>query len=310
MPTIDLTQPAPAPSGLLDQLPRRVTLTLPELQLVAAHAGDAPLPFATRPASDNPLEGRLGDSPGTTEASAYQAALAALHPPEDTLRRRGLLTDDGMDAGLTGAVGLLATPRLALDLDLAVGTGPVRAQVKAWHRHSRDAVATLATTDGVVFELAWFGIDQWAAELARVAVVPEDLALRASVVPETVDLPYDLADAAGEAIRSGRADVLPVLSGNAGPALDAAGEPMAGADVDVLLGALAHEAQGRLRALVADVTTTERTVVGVVSWLLLADGWHALRPHVAADGPRLEVRRVEAADLAAALAPVLVEVSA
>lgn len=305
MPTIDLTEPAPAPSGLLDHLPRRVALTLPELHLVAAHAGDAPLPFESATTRENPLDDRLGRSPGAAEDTAYRAALSALHPAEETLRRRGLLTDDGMDAGLTGAVGLLATPRLALDLDLAVGA----AQVKAWHRHSGDTVASLATADGVVFELAWFGIDRWAGELARVAVLPEDLALRTSAVPASVDLPYTLADAAGEAIRSGRRDVLPVLAENAGPALDEAGSALSNGEVDVVLAALAQEAQGRLRALVADVATTERTVVGVVSWLVLADGWHALRPHVAEDGPRLEVRRVEPGDLAAALAPVLAEVS-
>ena len=45
MPTIDLSTPPPPPATLLDGLPRRVTLTLPELRLVAERAGGAPLPF-------------------------------------------------------------------------------------------------------------------------------------------------------------------------------------------------------------------------------------------------------------------------
>jgi hypothetical protein len=50
-------------------------------------------------------------------------------------------------------------------------------------------------------------------------------------------------------------------------------------------------------------------VVGVVSWVLLADGWRELRAHQA-DGARLvEVRRVQPADLSLTLGPVLAEVT-
>jgi hypothetical protein len=46
-------------------------------------------------------------------------------------------------------------------------------------------------------------------------------------------------------------------------------------------------------------------VVGVLSWLLVADGWRALRPH---DDGRVAVDRVGPDDLAADLAPVLAAV--
>jgi hypothetical protein len=46
-------------------------------------------------------------------------------------------------------------------------------------------------------------------------------------------------------------------------------------------------------------------LVGVVSWVLLADGWRALRPHRVGDDHRVEVRRVGADDLPADLANVL-----
>ena len=43
---------------------------------------------------------------------------------------------------------------------------------------------------------------------------------------------------------------------------------------------------------------------------MLADGWHSLRPHRDGAEQRVEIRLVEPADLAAALAPALAEVAA
>lgn len=307
MTTIDLSTPPPAPEGLLDALPRRATLTLPELRFVAEHAGGAPLPFdLTAPGEASAIEDRLGQSRGTTEDQAYTTAVGSLHDPMSSLTRRGLVVDSAVDDGLVGAVGLLATPTLALDLDLAAGT----IQAKAWHRQAGEAVATLATVDGIVFELAWFSTAQWPAELARVAVVPEDLELRQSAVPPHVDLPYELADAAAEAVRTSRSDLVSVLTAqHSGRILDETGRAIPEAEVVGLLAALSAETQGRLRALVADVSADDTTVVGVVSWVLLADGWHAVRPHEVDGELRVEVRQVQPADLGADLAPVLAEVA-
>jgi hypothetical protein len=308
--TIDLGTPPPPPSGLLDGLPRRVTLTLPELQLVARSAGDAPLPFVlAEPSETGSLEGRLGASRTTTEDQAYAAALASLHDPRASLARRGLLVDDSVDEGLLGAVGLLATPEVAVDLDVAVA-GPGGVQVKAWHRQAGEAVAALATCDGVVFELAWYATTAWPAELGRVAVLPEDLALRESAVPAGVDLPYELIDAAAEAVTSGRADLVPVLAArHDGEVLDAGGRTLSHAETVTILGALSSEARGRLRVLVADVTGETTDVVGVRSWVLLADGWRSLRPHLAAGSSRVTVSKVAPSGLAADLAPVLAQVA-
>ncbi|MFB9311417.1 hypothetical protein [Nocardioides plantarum] len=310
MTTIDLSTPTPPPSSLLDALPRRVALTLPELQLVAELSGGAPLPFDVATPGEAPaLESRLGASRGTTEDQAYVAAIASLHDPATSLARRGLLVDDTLDDGLAGAVGLLATPTYAVEVDVVVEG----VQVKAWHRASGDAVATLATSDGIVFELAWFPTSAWPAELARVGVLPEDLARRESMVPAFVDLPYELADAAVEAAEGGRSDLLAVLAAqHEGAVRDEDGRPVPAAEVPGLLQALGTEAQGRLRVLVADVSRRQTTVVGVRSWVLLADGWRTLRPHhegAAAGTTRVELRAVEPGDLAADLAPVLSEVA-
>lgn len=305
MPTIDLTTVATrgdAPQQPLDAAPRRIGLTLRELQHAAALAGDAPLPFdVTEPAAADAMQSRLGSSPTTTDDQSYRAVVAALHDPADALERRGLVADGALDPGLAGAIGLLAAPRTAVDIDLRMAG----IQAKVWHRQDSTAVASLATVDGIVFELGWFGTDAWAGELARVAAVAEDVALSTSTVPSYVDLPFELADAAAEATRVGRGDLLPVLAArHSGGVLGPDGVLPDDAVARVLT-ALASEAQGRLRTLVADVSGATVDTVGVVSWTLLADGWRALRPHQQDGVPRLEVRSVEPADLATVVAPVL-----
>src|SRR3954471_9531873 len=135
MPTIDLGPPRPTPHDLLDGLPRRVALTLPELRFVAARANNAPLPFDLHDPSTGGLDDRLGASRGADEQTAYAAALRRLPDPATSLARRGLLIggpDGVVDATLVGALGLLATPAIALDLDVAAGA----VQVKSWHRQS------------------------------------------------------------------------------------------------------------------------------------------------------------------------------
>lgn len=306
MTTIDLTIPQAEALGLLDGLPRRLTLTLPELQLVARQAGGAPLPF-TEPSpavTSSPLDARLGTGRILTEDTAYAAALAALHDPAESLIRRGLLRGGALEPGLVGAVGLLATPRLAVDLDVAVDG----MRARAWHRQGGEAVASLATADGVVFELAWFPSSAWAAELSRAAVLPEDLALTTSAVPVRVAAPFALADAALEATRAGRADLLPVLAAqHAGAVAGPDGAPLPDGDVVALLTALAGETRGRLRALVTDAGAPARAVA-VVAWSLVADGWRAARA-LPGEEDLVELVSVGPADLASELAPALAEVA-
>jgi hypothetical protein len=310
MPMIDLGSPSPAPPDLLDGLPRRVALTLHELRYVAQQAGGAPLPFdVAAPSAVNPLDGRLGQTRGPTSETAYDTVLAELHDPVTSLGRRGLLVGDAhegvVDEGLRGAVGLLATPEVALDIDVAVAG----VHARSWQRQSAGAVASLSTVDGIVFELAWFPTAAWADELARVAVIPEDVVLGPSGVPHHLGLPFELADAAGEAMRTSRSDLVPALvAQHPGATTDVDGSPLDDSEVSSVLAALTSESRGRLRVLVADVTAAETSVVGVVSWTLLADGWRALRPHRVGDELHVEVRRVDPRDLAGDLAPVLAEV--
>ena len=307
MVTIDLTTPPTPRASFLDGMARRLALTLPELRRVAELAGGAPLPFDLQDpdgGESGGLAGRLGHSRGSVEDTAYADALRTLHDPDETLRRRGLVTDEGADPGIVGAVGLLATPRLALDIDVAAGA----TQVKAWHRQEGGAVASLSTCDGIVFELAWFPVDQWTTELARVTAVPEDLPLAASQVPALLDVPYALADSVGEALRAGRSDLVPVLVGQSGAAVLADDTELAGPEAAAAVSAVHAESRGRLRILAAEVSERATTAVGVVSWVLLKDGWHSLTPRDD-DGARVAVARVDPDDLATELAPVLAQVA-
>lgn len=308
MVTIDLTTQRTPAATLLEGLPRRIALTLEELRHAARLAGGAPLPFDISASFEaDGLSGRLGQTRGASDDTAYHSALAGLHDPGDTLRRRGLLIDDNnLDPHLAGAIGLLATPQLALEIDIATDN----AQVKAWHRQADGAVATLATCDGVVFELTWFPQEQWASELARVAVLPEDLDLRPSAVPEFVDFPFQALDAAGEAIRSSRGELVStLLQQSAQPVLGVDG-PVPSANATSVATAFHREGAGRLRVLAARVAERETTDIGVVSWVLLRDGWHSLVAHTVDDEPRMSVRRVQPDDLASELAPVLAQVIA
>ena len=121
-------------------------------------------------------------------------------------------------------------------------------------------------------------------------MVPEDVALGDSVVPALVDLPYELLDAGAEALRSAAPTSSPCgrapLRRRARRRRRRPDDATAAAVVTALVG----ETRGRLRALVADVEAGG-SVVGVVSWMLLADGWRALRPHHEEDAPRWRSRR-------------------
>ena len=311
MVTVDLGAPPAPPASTLDGLPRRLPMTLLELRLAAELAGGAPLPFETAASTTtDALADRLGETRGSAEEAAYAAALDALHEPAGSLERRHLVVDGELDPGLAGAVGLLATPTVAVDIDVVVEG----VQVKAWHRQSDLGVATLSTADGIVFELAWLAPSQWGDEMSRVAALPGDLPLRASGVPVEVDIPFELLDAAGEAVHSGRGDLVPVLADHHSGSVVEGDQPVPDADVAGLLQTISRESRGRLRALVAHVdggsSPGSISVVGVLSWLLLADGWHALETHQSAgDAPLVRLRAVDASDLAPALAPLIAEVS-
>ncbi|WP_235737014.1 hypothetical protein [Nocardioides alcanivorans] len=306
MVTIDLTSPAPAPQDTLDGLPRRLSLTLAELQLLAKRAGGAPLPFdVAAPVQASGLASRLGQTRLGAEDAAFQQASASSPDAEQSLRRRGLVSGS-VNASVAGALGVLAAPDLAVDIDVSVAGDRAR----AWHRRSGDAVVSLATADGLVHELAWFGVDQWADELGRVLTLPTDHGTRPSGVPEQATLPFELLDAGSEAARSGRSDLLTAITARHLPGTrDADGAPLDSATASALVSALVTETQGRARLMVARASAPV-TRVGVVSLVLLADGWRILAARRDGDQHLVDIRALQPSCLASQLAPVIAEVQA
>lgn len=317
MVTVDLTTrsaPLGTPDGhLLAELPRRLSLTLPELRLAAELAGGAPLPFSTRaPRPAQPPGSGRTIAETTPVSRAYAATLDSLPDPRVSLARRGLVTPAGerrrprLDPGLAGAIGLLATGDLVVEMDVSVGA----LRARSWHRQSGPAVATLSTMDGLVFELAWFGVDHWPRELARSAVLPQELPLEPSAVPADLCAPYDLVDAAGEALRTRRAELVDVLVAQRPDAVHAGGQQMDPLRAADALRAVHEETRGQLRVLTARVRASEIPSVGVVSWLLLADGWHAVVPRTEGGETLAVLTATTAEELPGSLAVVVEAVSA
>ena len=291
---------------------RRLALTLPELRLVAELAGGAPLPFDLPSGADEAvdagsLSGRLGQSRGSVEDSAYTDALGTLHDPEDTLRRRGLVTDAGADPGVVGAVGLLATPRLALDIDVAAGA----TQVKAWHRQAGGAVASLSTCDGIVFELAWFPVRP-VDHRARPGHGRPRRTCRSAprTCPPTSTSPTPSPTRSARRSAPAAPTWCRCWSASADGVVLADGDELGDAEAADAVSAVHTEGRGRMRILAAEVSERATTSVGVVSWVLLRDGWHSLTPRHDDDGARVAVARVDPDDLATELAPVLAQVTA
>ena len=292
-------------------MPRRLALTLPELRLVAELAGGAPLPSTCVRAPPVPdarsLAGRLGESRGSRRGLRVHrrprhAARPGGHPaparPGD--RRRAPTPAWSAPSACS------PRPGLALDIDVAAGG----TQVKAWHRQAGDAVASLSTCDGIVFELAWFPVDQWTTELARVGGPRGPAGRRASHVPAHSTSPSP------SPTRSARrcAPAAPTWSRCwwarptatvLAPTARAAGR----AESTPCSRASHTEGRGRLRVLAAEVSGDETTVgrrrlVGAARRRLALP--HAPQTTTA---PACAVARVDPADLATELAPVLAQVT-
>jgi hypothetical protein len=164
----------------------------------------------------------------------------------------------------------LRKPEVVVEVEVTAARPDGRpgwARLRCRHALRGDRVASTAWAGGRV-ELAAFGVEHWQTELARAATVPSTTG--ATEPPdEWAEVPLDVLLGAGEAIRTGRPDVLDELVRRAG-STDPAG-------LRAQLVRLHTSVAGRLLATVARRSGgTARA--GWTSWLLLGDQWRTLTP--------------------------------
>ena len=158
---------------------------------------------------------------------------------------------------------------------------------KSWQRLRAGRVTTLSTAGGPSVELAWWPDSRYPAELARIATVPPGRPGRwwrpQGVVtpPDELSLPYELLLGSGGAIRCGTRRP----AGRPGRTVRRAGHRPRGRTGRRGDGAVAEQVRllhsgtaGRLRVTVAGAAAGGRRTLGIVSWMLTADGWRELRP--------------------------------
>ena len=192
----------------------------------------------------------------------------------------------------------LRSPEVACDVEVSAPRpdgGPGRAWLRCRHGLRGDRVASTAWAGGDV-EVAAYGLEHWQAELARAATVPPSTQAAPPPPDEQVDVPLEVLLGAGEALRSGRADVLDELVRRAeDPDPPALREQLA---------RLHTAATGRLLSIVGTHGSgTPR--LGWVSWLLFADGWRSLTPVRREGRPVVRLARATPSDLGRQMAALV-----
>ena len=228
------------------------------------------------------------DARGSAAARALDTcdgtAARTIIDPAAELRTWGLLsTDDEVDASVVDALGRFAAPEILVDLVL----GRPGVVLRSWHR-LRDTRVVAVSRCGAAAELAWWDQREWPAELASLVRAPGSADAHGSRPAAHLRLPFELVLGSGAALRLGRPDLLAEL------ARRHAADPVAAADQ---MRTLHGTARGRLRATVGTRRRPGRHPVGLLSWVLLPDGWHELVPDRHADEPMVVVRAVAPADL-------------
>ena len=247
----------------------------------------------------------------------------------DRLRSQGLLTGEDpataeVEPEVVTAMRVLGAPEQTVWIDLTRSV-PLEVQLHAWQHARAEGLTTLATLDALHYELSWVAPSGWRTELTRAATVAQGTPEEGEPFPDEVLIGHELLVAGLEAVRAGRTEVLGELSRLEGDTVRVDGRPVAPVEVAALLHRLDSETRGRLRASVGLIPEaggegardTDREALlappdqrGLVSWVLLADGWRALVPLTDSAEHLVAVRRAEPADLASAVADLLAELVA
>ncbi len=240
-----------------------------------------------------------------------------------------------MVSALRRILALLGLPEIAVDLDVAYGLDGSPVRLRVYHHAAGDQVAALASADGLLWEVALFPLRDWPAELARVATPPggPPPAPSGGILDATsgVELPYVLMTVGCDLFESGKRNLVPAIVAAHTGQTTRAGRALNDDETVAVLEALAAPT-GRLRALVtrprepefepdlessetdaasttrSDRNADERPRAGIVSWVLLDQGWRALRPLGGSADPRVFITAEHPGTLAAAVSRLAAEV--
>jgi hypothetical protein len=300
-------------------LPGRVNLSLAELVHLAEAAGTQ-LPIHVEPPEDidpSPMEARLGGgapSPMSAAADLLRGELAA-GPDLASLAERGLGDETGNPTpDVAVALHALGTPEALIQIDVALRGDGATTSLRAWYAVVGAQVAQLATADGLAYELSWYPVRHLATGLARAAILDSGEPPSGDRDQGTVTLPYEFFIVGLEAARVSRGDILDHLVAGLKPSsvTGADGAAMAAHRVKPLIDAFQTRTRGTLRALITSASSGEqsgrRPVGGLVSWILLDDGWRWLEPIGNREDPKVTIHPVTPADLGKVIAPVLTQV--
>jgi hypothetical protein len=218
--------------------------------------------------------------------------IAGLVPSRVALHRtdEGLVPAEGpLDDAMVAALHLLEDSEVRVDIDVAVRRGGREWRVHSWQGLRESRVAMVSTIDGRSYELSWLADDIWRLELARAATVtkPTIWATGPRVLPDRVELPYELLLATGEAWHRRRPDLIAELGRRLGGDVRVDGG-IAQSGLTQLLTRLHAETTGRLQSV---VRVGGR--VGRINWLRYGDGWWQLTPYTRGGERLVRVEKVD-----------------
>lgn len=274
----------PAPSGhaAVAALPVRLPLSFAAVVWLADAAG-ARLPW----------QRSTGTGTGRAEMERRLSGIPEPDPHDEAVEELsglGAVNSHGrVRPALLAALAVFSGAEVAVDVDLGRRVAGGSVGLHAWHRRSGDRVTWLTVTGGRV-ELGWCDLSGWSAQLTGLAAGGSDDPAAAGPRPGlSLPLPHLLAT--GEAVRTGRDDLLAELLRHPG---------LAGEADQVHL--VHHGVRARLRATVAGRGPAGDRRIGLVSWLRFADGWRSLVPVARTGAPWVRLDPVPPSHFAAEVA--------
>lgn len=272
--------------------------------LAAARLAQVPLPL-TLDGTPERITTRLATADTTAASAQLDAAKSQAAdggPAEQSLRSSGLLDDDGLDAGLTLALQVVAGGRGFLQIDMSAHRRAGLSGLRCWLGIQDRLVAQLATSGGESYEISWWDAALWHSQITRIAQVQPWTPEEPRPLASFVRLPTELMLGSHKALKEQRLDLLePMAADHVGQVLFGDQDEVIEARQDEIVGllaVLAQETRGRLRVLAR--RRDDEAAPKVLSWLLFDSGWHELAP-----GPEAttEFRHRAPGDLSVLLEP-------